>query len=428
MSNDSPRHDYQVARDRLTKRREENKIPERDYELIESFLDAYDNQVQSKSPPPGESPKEPATLKSYCSRYTWGSVRLLDSTLSEATTEEINELMSQHLSGNNPHIKDGGYADSTVRLYQSALRSFYSYHEDLNVDPEEITLVSQPDSKVDERDMFTSDEIESLRQSCPNARDRALLELLINTGQRIRAIQTLRIKDVDLEEGIFYLNDSVDGLKHAEGKRPLLGATASVRRYLDYHPCPDNPEAYLLTNVHNYNPDTEPGDMLHRGTLSRRLKKIAERTDIDKPVNPHNFRHYFVTIAKKRYGLDNDQIRWIIGHGPDSTVMETTYSHLTDDDRIKSIEVEAGYREPDEEDSPLTPPACPTCGEPLGNNDKACGACGEVFTPDAKATQEQIDESMYEDKGEAEREEEEALDQFKRLIEENPDLLNELTD
>jgi len=336
--------------------------------------------------------------------------------------------MSQHLSGNNPHIKDGGYADSTVRLYQSALRSFYSYHEDLNVDPEEITLVSQPDSKVDERDMFTSDEIESLRQSCPNARDRALLELLINTGQRIRAIQTLRIKDVDLEEGIFYLNDSVDGLKHAEGKRPLLGATASVRRYLDYHPCPDNPEAYLLTNVHNYNPDTEPGDMLHRGTLSRRLKKIAERTDIDKPVNPHNFRHYFVTIAKKRYGLDNDQIRWIIGHGPDSTVMETTYSHLTDDDRIKSIEVEAGYREPDEEDSPLTPPACPTCGEPLGNNDKACGACGEVFTPDAKATQEQIDESMYEDKGEAEREEEEALDQFKRLIEENPDLLNELTD
>ena len=432
MSKDSPRHDYQVARERLEERHEEGKIPETDYTLIVEFLDAYDNQVQTASPPPGESSKEAATLKSYCSRFTWASVRMIDGNLTEADTDDINELMSQHLSGDNPHIKDGGYANATVRLYQSALRSFYKYHSDLNVDPEQITIVDPSDSKVDERDMFTSEEVNDLREACNNPRDRALLELLINTGQRIRAIQTLRIKDVNVEEGVFYLNEEVDGLKHANGKRPLLGAKASIRRYLDYHPCPNDPEAYLLTNIHAYNPETEPGDMLHRGTLRRRLKKIGEEAGVSKPVNPHNFRHYFVTIAKKRYGLDNDQIRWLIGHGPNSTVMETTYSHLTDDDRIQSVEVEAGYREPEEEDSPLTPPACTVCGEPLEPTDKACSACGEVYTPDAKATQDQIKDDMFESKGQASEKEESALNNFRdEMLDEimsDPELMEELAD
>jgi len=335
--------------------------------------------------------------------------------------------MSQHLSGDNPHIKDNGYANATVRLYQSALRSFYKYHSDLDVDPEQITIVDPSDSKVDERDMFTSEEVNDLREACNNPRDRCLLELLINTGQRIRAIQTLRTKDINIEEGVFYLNDSVDGLKHAEGKRPLLGAKSAIRRYLDYHPCPNDPEAYLLTNIHAYNPDTEPGDMLHRGTLRRRLKKIGEEAEIQKPVNPHNFRHYFVTIAKKRYELDNDQIRWLIGHGANSTVMETTYSHLTDDDRIKSVEIEAGYREPEEEDSPLTPPACTVCGEPLEPSDKACSACGMVFTPDAQSVKEQIEEDTYQDKAKAEELESEALDVVRKLSE-NPEVLAELSE
>jgi len=403
MANDSPRYDYRTARKRLDKRLKEGKIPERDYNLITEFLDAFDGQNNMVSPPKGQTAKEPSTLKCYCSRFTWSSVRLPDSDLATATTDDINQLMDQHISGDNPHIKDGGYANATVRIYQSALRSFYHYHDDLDVEPEEITLVTQPKSKVDERDMFTPEEIERLRESCRNPRDRCLLELLINTGQRIRAIQTLRIKDIDVENGIFYLNDTADGLKYAEGKRPLLGARASVRRYLDYHPCPDDPEAYLLTHVNTSNPNTEPGDSLHSGTLARRLKIMGEDAGVTKPLNPHNFRHYFVTIAKKRYKLDNDQIRWLIGHGPDSSVMETTYSHLTDDDRIKSVEIDAGYREAEEENSPLTPPVCPTCGEPLQDSDKACSSCGELFTPDARSAKEQIDADMKESYKEAGR-------------------------
>lgn len=285
---DSPRHDYHVARERLTERKEEGIVPEEDYKLITEFLDAFDNENQTVPTPKDEGNKEPATLKSYCSRYTWVSHRMQTASLHDATTIDINQIMSEHLSGNNPHVKDEGYAKNTVSLYQSALRSFYKYHDHLNVEPEKISIVDTPKSKVDERDMFTDEEIKKLREACSNPRDRCLLELLINTGQRIRAIQTLRIKDIDLEDGTFFLNDEADGLKYAEGKRPLLGAKAAVRRYLDYHPCPNDPESYLLTHVHTYNPDTDEGDMIHRATLRRRLKKMGKKAGVSKPMNPHN--------------------------------------------------------------------------------------------------------------------------------------------
>ncbi len=110
--------------------------------------------------------------------------------------------------------------------------------------------------------------------------------------------------------------------------------------------------------------------------------------------------------------------------------MESTYSHLTDDDRIKTVEIDSGYREPEEEDSPLTPPVCTICGEPLENDDVACSVCGMMYTPDAKATQEQIEESMYEAKGEVENEEEESLDTVKeQMLEEitsDPELMKAL--
>jgi len=78
--------------------------------------------------------------------------------------------------------------------------------------------------------MYTEDEVQALREAVDNARDRCMLELFLNTGQRIRAIQTLRVKDVDPEDGTtgsYYLNTDAEGLKGAAqngSKRPLLGA------------------------------------------------------------------------------------------------------------------------------------------------------------------------------------------------------------
>jgi predicted amidophosphoribosyltransferase len=62
--------------------------------------------------------------------------------------------------------------------------------------------------------------------------------------------------------------------------------------------------------------------------------------------------------------------------------METTYAHLSEQDHIDHAEYKMGIKEREKE-SPLTPPSCPRCGEPLSDDAKACAKCGMLFTPDA---------------------------------------------
>lgn len=259
-----------------------------------------------------------------------------------------------------------------------------------------------------------------MRDAIGNPRDRCIFELLVNTGQRITAIQTMRKKDIDLDRGAtgaYRHNPEAEGLKGADETgtwRPLLGAQNAVREWLEYHPSED-PEAYLITQRPAWSRDSGE-TMLTQYTINRILRGIAEDAGVSKPANAHNFRHTFTTVCKRDYDLDNDTIKWLLGHRADSSVMETTYSHLNDDDFIRRTEVGAGVRE-EEEESTLTPSTCPTCNEPLGPQAKACPRCGTVFTPDAKAAMEEARDTISEMMGSAMVEEErDALERMREFV------------
>jgi hypothetical protein len=265
--------------------------------------------------------------------------------------------------------------------------------------------------------MFTVEEVDAMRDAIGSPRERCLFELLAHTGQRIRAIQTLRIKDVDPKEGVFWLNDDADGLKGASGKRPLLGASEYVYQWLEYHPTGE-PDDYLLTALPKHGGGGEPGEMLSQRTIQYHLTKIADEAGVDKDVHPHIFRHYFTTIAKRDYGMDDAHIKRLRGDAPGSNVMETTYRHLTDEDTIEHAQAKREGREPETE-SPLTPQVCPTCQTELSPDARACERCGTVFTPDAKSAEEQIQDDMknsYKQTGPEDTNTQEKLDTLDDLL------------
>jgi integrase len=416
-----PEEEYQRVRSRIDKAENKEHISSSEADAIREWLDAKDSDKISTPDPNGDR-LEKQTLNTYGDNMRLVAKRL-DIPLLQATTDDINEFMKSMMDY---------LSKSTVQLYQCSVVSFYRYHSELGVNPEDIVILKDEPTKVDEQDIFTSEDIEAMRNVIPNDRDRAIFELALNTGQRVRALQSLRVKDVKPHEGIFFLNDSVDGLKGADKqsrKRPLLGARKACLDWLEKHPTSDEPESAFITHLPKYEGryGGKFGESLSAQHINKRLRMIGEEAGIDKPTNVHNFRHSFVTIAKRDYGLDDSTIKFIIGHNPGSDVMETTYSHLTADDHISKAEVGAGIKEPEEE-STLTPDICPTCYENLSENAKACPSCGEIFTPDAKATQDKIQDDMYGSKGEIEGEEKEALDKMKKLIKENPKLIEELTD
>lgn len=428
---DDPDHKYRKERERI----KGSGLSEEDTEASLEFLAAFDPNDLSASYTNEKGEKE--TL-SYNSLEGYGrALRLIgkksDRELLDQTQESLQQVFDEFLED---------LKKKTVRQRQAAAIKFYRYHNQCDVDPDEIVLSQPEETTVDERDMFTKDEIQRLRDACDNTRDRAILELLIYTGQRIRALQTLRLKDIDLDEGVYYLNTDELGLKGADDvgrKRPLLGSEKAVRQWIDNHPTGE-PDDYLITSLPSATGTHEKGEYLSLPAIRQRLWKIADRADVydrdskeGKPPNPHNFRHYFVTVCFREYDMDPSTIKFLIGHHQESVVMEETYSHLTDEDHINAAreKTQAG-REPEETESSLTPEACPTCREPLPPNAKACPDCGMVFTPDAKAAENYVEQSVRESYREAEDMEEveraKAKDEAVEAVMSDPELKAELVD
>lgn len=400
----NPRTNYQEAQGTLQRAVENGAVTKTDADAIRELCNAFDpDNMTVALPSDGEyandtKPKKATTLHYWMQHLKRVAERLqyegYDTSLTEASAEDINQFMTDLRTGTHPGVKDSGLANNTIRNEQGCIRRFYRYHTDLDVDPSDITLISGDDTHVDDRDMLTKEGITRIRENAEHPRDLAIFDLLLYTGQRNTAIRSLRVKDIDLDDGVYYLNTDADGLKGADengSKRPLLGAVGSIREWLRYHPFSDNPDAYLITPKPRYsNPD--PDRMVSTNTLQYAMKKLKEKAEIDKPMNPHSIRHNFVTIAKRDYQMDDATVKHLIGHSPDSQVMETTYAHLSDEDHIRAAEEAAGIREPDQNSS-LSPDIC-HCGEPLPEGAKACSRCGTIYTPDAQAAKDTIEADL----------------------------------
>lgn len=411
----TPDEHYQVRQETLGKKARNGIIHTDDCRRIIELAFAYDENQLSVPTPDDESTREPGTLEGYINRLM-NIAQYVH--LSKADADEINRVMTKLRNGMD--FENDKRAKSTIRVLQSHCRRFYAYHDDLGVDKDDISMYDQEDSSVDPRDMLTREEIQQVKDAVEHPRDNAVVHLLLYTGMRNTALRSLRVKDVDVENGVYYLNSEASGLKNADengGQRPLLGAKAAVRDWLKYHPDPE-PDHYLITGKPGYS-TVDATSQVSRTTITRVMQQVDEKTDIDKPLNPHALRHNFVTICKRDYEIPDETVKYLIGHSQESRVMETTYAHLSDQDHIERAEVAFGIRE-EQSDSPLTPDICDVCGASLDPNAKACAACGAAFTPDAHSTQQQLQDNMKESYKQTDPEDTETmgkLDQLDDLLE-----------
>lgn len=352
-----------------------------DGEAIRAFIRAYNPNDLTVSPPGDDSTLSTGTCNVYLARLTEAARYV---TLTEAGVDAINGYLQS--------LADKGLAAWSVDNYSKALRRFYGFYES-GPDPADISTVDTPrGGQFDPEDCLTRAEIHEMLDAAENPHDRAVFALLIFTGMRNTALRHIRVKDVDPQAGTSgkwrFNPNATDGLKGADkrGKwRPLLGAKGPVREWLGYHPTGD-PDHYLITGQPRFG-EPNPTTPVHGSTIRRVLSRLAEDTgnpEIQrKPTHPHMMRHTFVTVCKRDYDMDDGDVKWLMGHSPTSRVMETTYEHLSDGDYIERVEEAAGYGKADpESESPLTPMACDTCGEPLPPGAKAC-KCGHMYGPDA---------------------------------------------
>lgn len=442
MVHSDPRDGLEAAKRRMERYADEGKITDDDAARIKEIAEAYDDTNTVRSPPEGDSSRSPMTLTTWITQMSKVAREVpLDKLHADPDGERdtnINEVTTWFYTGDSEFVQNGGIKKKTTQKIQLTMRRFYHYHDGLAVDADDINYYTDipDDDTVDSQDILTRGEILRARKSADHPRDEAMFTLMIYTGLRNSALRSLRWQDIDLDKSRYKLNPNSEALKGANdvGKwRTLLDAVQPLRDWKNYHPAPDNPDAYVFTKKPRWTSEEnlDPETQISSNTVSYSMRQIKKKAEIDKPMHPHMLRHNFVTIAKEDYELPDATVKFLIGHEQDSDVMQRVYSHLSDESHNEKAEIAAGIKDPDKgEGNRLTPETCRTCGATVEPDAKACSRCGVVFTLDAHETKETVESQLWDDKGDVEAgsEVDKGIDALREIINENPGLIEELTD
>lgn len=224
-------------------------------------------------------------------------------------------------------------------------------------------------------ELITEDEALKLIRAADNPRDKCFMSLMFESGARISELLGLRIMDVEFTEGITFcsFNAKTYG-KTGFRKVPIVNSGQYLSAWLSTHPFQANKEAPVFCVRSEAR---SPSYTAIRKTINR----IAKRAEINKPMNPHHFRHSQCTILAGK--LTEQQLKVYAGWTGSSS-MAGTYVHLNGKSISDAVMQARGIKKPETvEESKLKPKNCGRCGTINFADAGICSKCGAALTIEA---------------------------------------------
>lgn len=274
-------------------------------------------------------------------------------------------------------IKPGG-----IRNYKKVTKKFYRHLFDDDVPRwvQKLNLV-QIESPVQPSDLLTGEEFDKLLGACRHPRDKALISVLADSGMRVGALASCRVKNVEFNQygGIIYISTTSKSKKSTPAKGiPITWSTGYLNQWLSVHPLKDDPEAALWltkTKMTKKNGAKE-WDPLSYKSIRLTIQKIAGDAGIKKRVTPHSLRHRAIT-SWILDGLNEQEIKHRAGWSKGSQQMLKIYANFTDAEMNDKIFERYGLKKDDMRDITLT--KCPRCNNILQPADRFCSQCSLVL-------------------------------------------------
>ncbi|MCD4820593.1 MAG: site-specific integrase [Methanococcoides sp.] len=265
-------------------------------------------------------------------------------------------------------------SQSSLRNYKKLVKKFFGWSCEGEA-PKWVQNIKLKtiDTPVQPSDLLTQEEFDKLMGACKHPRDKALIAVLADSGMRVGALASCRIKHAEFNQygAILYISQTSLSKKTTAAKGiPLTWSTGYLNQWLSVHPLREDSEAPLWVTL---NQNMEP---LSYKSVRSTIAKIGERAGIKKPVNPHTFRHLAITNWILD-GLNEQEIKHRAGWSRGSTQMFKIYANFTDNEINERIFEKYGLKTEDKRH--VTLKACPRCNNVLRPSDKFCSQCSLVL-------------------------------------------------
>ena len=203
-----------------------------------------------------------------------------------------------------------GIQENTLNTKMTPIRIFFQWLQD------EEYIISNPTKKIKhvkepkrERDPLSDMQVETIRDSNLNKREKALFEFLLATGCRVGEIVNIKTSDID------WTRMSLLVIGKGNKQRRIYfneRAKLSMKKYLESR---KEKSAYLFCSHRK-----TKGDYLGLSTraVQDEIKRIEIKSGVDKHLHPHIFRHTFATKALNS-GMPLEVVQSILGHSTVST-------------------------------------------------------------------------------------------------------------
>ncbi len=300
------------------------------------------------------------------------------------TKQDVNKLIcdiKNKTKNNGDKIKP-----TTISDYKRMIKELWKYikgkpnSKDYPKEVDGIKCNGKPPMKQ-EKDMITFEECKKMISREPNNRNKAIIMILFETGIRVGELMNMKTGDINFSANGFG-EITVTGKTGTRTIPNFYMSAPYVKRYLAGHPNENKTKGYLWTQECN---SKKP---VSYTTISNILRNAGKRIKLDKPLNPHNFRHSAVTYWDK-LGLSDQEKKVLAGWT--TTKQLQTYSHVGNG-QVKQRIMQLYGEVIDDKNKPEKQLKCPSCRTVNEINANFCAGCGWCLTDKALNERKQLQE------------------------------------
>ena len=196
----------------------------------------------------------------------------------------------------------------TIDNIRRIMSSFFSWLED------EDDIVKSPVRRIRRvktaqvtREVFSDEELESIRGACASKRDLAIVDLLASTGMRVGELVRLNKEDVNFHERECLVTGK------GNKQRPVYFDARAKLHLVEYLASRADASSALFVSL------GPSGRRITVGAVELRLRNLGRVSGVQ-CVHPHKFRRTLATHAIDK-GMPIEQVQKLLGHAKIETTM-----------------------------------------------------------------------------------------------------------